>query len=100
MRLCGRLSSQTRVVSPRSLPTDHDYAVPTREYQSDQPSRQSPRPPSMLPPSMKDVANLTRSFHIRSIARAIPPRVMQKSESRVSEMERNATSKTRFLRFP
>jgi hypothetical protein len=29
--------SQTRVSSPRQLPTDHDYAVSTREYQSDQP---------------------------------------------------------------
>jgi hypothetical protein len=29
----------TRAFSPRQLPTDHDYAVPTREYQSDQPSR-------------------------------------------------------------
>ena len=33
-----RLSSPTRVPSPRQLPTDHDYAVPTRGYQSDQPS--------------------------------------------------------------
>jgi hypothetical protein len=24
----------TRALSPRQLPTDHDYAVPTREYQS------------------------------------------------------------------
>ena len=30
---------QTRVLSPRQLPTDHDYAVSTREYQSDQPSQ-------------------------------------------------------------
>src|SRR5579872_1286212 len=29
---------QTRASSPRQLPTDHDYAVSTREYQSDQPS--------------------------------------------------------------
>lgn len=29
----------TRVLSPRQLPTDHDHAVPTREYQSDQSSR-------------------------------------------------------------
>jgi hypothetical protein len=33
-RACG----PTRAVSPRQLPTDHDYAVATREYQSDQPS--------------------------------------------------------------
>ena len=40
---------RTRVASPRQLPTDHDYAVSTREYQSDQPSRQPPRPPPLLP---------------------------------------------------
>jgi hypothetical protein len=36
MRQATRL---TRASSPRQLPTDHDYAVPTREYQSDQPSQ-------------------------------------------------------------
>jgi len=35
--LCDRLS-RTRVQSQRQLPTDHDYAVPTREYQLDQSS--------------------------------------------------------------
>jgi hypothetical protein len=30
---------QTRAISPRQLPTDHDYAASTREYQSDQPSQ-------------------------------------------------------------
>jgi len=30
--------SRTRVSSQRQLPTDHDYAVPTREYQLDQSS--------------------------------------------------------------
>ena len=29
----------TRGFSPRQLPTDHDYAVSTRGYQSDQPSQ-------------------------------------------------------------
>ena len=38
--VCDRLS-RTRVSSQRQLPTDHDYAVPTREYQLDQ---SSPRP--------------------------------------------------------
>jgi hypothetical protein len=33
-----RAFGPTRAVSPRQLPTDHDYAVATREYQSDQPS--------------------------------------------------------------
>ncbi len=36
--VCDRLS-RTRVSSQRQLPTDHDYAVPTREYQLDQSSR-------------------------------------------------------------
>ena len=35
--LCDRLG-RTRAVSQRQLPTDHDYAVPTREYQLDQSS--------------------------------------------------------------
>ena len=35
--LCDRLS-RTRDLSQRQLPTDHDYAVPTREYQTDQSS--------------------------------------------------------------
>ena len=39
VRLCGRPPGPTRALSPRQLPTDHDYAVPTREYQSDQSSR-------------------------------------------------------------
>src|SRR3954465_10309371 len=33
--LCDGLD-RTRVNSQRQLPTDHDYAVPTREYQTDQ----------------------------------------------------------------
>ena len=40
-----RASGATRDPSPRQLPTDHDYAVSTREYQSDQPSRLPLRPP-------------------------------------------------------
>ena len=35
--LCDRLS-QTRDISQRQLPTDQDYAVSTREYQTDQSS--------------------------------------------------------------
>ena len=35
--LCDRLS-RTRDLSQRQLPTDHDYAVPPREYQTDQSS--------------------------------------------------------------
>jgi len=35
-----RASAPTRASSPRQLPTDHVHAVSTREYQSDQSSRQ------------------------------------------------------------
>ena len=38
--LCDRLS-RTRDTSQRQLPTDHDYAVSTREYQTDQSSLKS-----------------------------------------------------------
>jgi len=37
LALCDRLDP-TRDNSQRQLPTDHDYAVPTREYQTDQSS--------------------------------------------------------------
>ena len=40
--LCDRLD-RTRDNSQRQLPTDHDYAVPTREYQTDQSSLKLPR---------------------------------------------------------
>jgi hypothetical protein len=45
--LCDRLS-RTRDTSPRQLPTDHDHAVPTREYQTDQSSPNLPRLPLAL----------------------------------------------------
>jgi len=37
LALCDRLD-RTRANSQRQLPTDHDYAVSTREYQTDQSS--------------------------------------------------------------
>ena len=40
--LCDRLS-RIRDNSQRQLPTDHDYAVPTREYQTDQSSLNLPQ---------------------------------------------------------
>ena len=45
--LCDRLS-RTRDSSPRQLPTDHDPAVSTREYQTDQSSPILPRLPLAL----------------------------------------------------
>jgi hypothetical protein len=70
----------TRAISPRQLPTDHDCAVPTREYQSDQPSYL----PLVLSPALrlqgatcetiKTSANVTldRSLHIRTRCRNKP----------------------------
>ena len=45
--LCDRLN-RTRDNSQRQLPTDHDYAVSTREYQIDQ-SSLNPAPTAACP---------------------------------------------------
>ena len=67
--VCDRLS-RTRVYSQRQLPTDHDYAVPTREYQLDQ---SSPLPASAAADLVLGVqrqkqpqrfADIDRSHHI------------------------------------
>jgi hypothetical protein len=71
--LCDRLD-RTRDNSQRQLPTDHDYAVPTREYQTDQSSlitapaaarsvfgKQQKQRQKQTHPSRR----LTRSLHIR-----------------------------------
>jgi hypothetical protein len=72
--LCDRLS-RTRDSSQRQLPTDHDHAVPTREYQTDQSSLNLPRLPlalSLINGEAKDknnptdVQRLTGSLHIRA----------------------------------
>src|ERR1700728_5204352 len=68
--LCDRLNL-TRDNSQRQLPTDHDHAVSTREYQTDQSSlktaptaarsvfeKEKPKQPHCR-------AQLTRSLHIR-----------------------------------
>jgi hypothetical protein len=72
--LCDRLS-RTRDNSQRQLPTDHDYAVPTREYQTDQsslkPAQAAAR--SVLEKQKQRqkqthrIAELTRSLHISPI---------------------------------
>ena len=72
-------SGPTRATSPRQLPTDHDYAVPTREYQTDQSSRKLPRPLRALPSNNFNnnskthecIADLTRSLHIRAALDAL-----------------------------
>ena len=72
--LCDRLD-RTRANSQRQLPTDHDYAVPTREYQTDQSSLKSAqtaaRPVLEKQPKQRQQqlrsAELTRSLHIRAM---------------------------------
>ena len=75
--LCDRLS-RTRDNSQRQLPTDQDYAVPTREYQTDQSSLKSAPTAarSVLEKRRKqrqqqkkplDSQRLTRSLHIRAM---------------------------------
>jgi hypothetical protein len=67
--VCDRLS-RTRVSSQRQLPTDHDYVVPTREYQLDQ---SSPLPATAAADLVLEVqgqkqpqrfADIDRSHHI------------------------------------
>ena len=73
--LCDRLD-RTRDNSQRQLPTDHDYAVPTREYQTDQSSLKLPRLLLALSSRKRkdnykniptDFAVLTGSLHIRAL---------------------------------
>jgi hypothetical protein len=65
--VCDRLC-RTRVVSQRQLPTDHDYAVSTRDYRLDQ---SSPLPASAAADPVlvrkKRPAQLDRSLHITSV---------------------------------
>src|SRR6202051_1532170 len=71
--LCDRLS-RTRDTSQRQLPTDHDYAVSTREYQTDQSSLKpaSTAAEPVLENNNKnkpiDPRVLTRSLHIRDVS--------------------------------
>src|SRR3979490_2084854 len=71
--LCDRLD-RARDNSQRQLPTDHDYGVPTREYQTDQMSlKTAPAAARSVLEKSKDnykniptdFAVLTRSLHIR-----------------------------------
>src|ERR1039457_2542672 len=76
--LCDR-PSRTRDTSQRQLPTDHDYATSTREYQTDQSSlkpapnaagsvldkRQKQRQQQKQPHSSRE---LTGSLHIRAFS--------------------------------
>src|ERR1035437_1459534 len=71
--LCDRLS-RTRDNSQRQLPTDQDYAVSTREYQTDQSSLKTAptaarsvldERPKQRQQQTHRLRRLTRSLHIR-----------------------------------
>jgi hypothetical protein len=69
--LCDRLG-RTRDNSRRQLPTDHDYAVPTREYQTDQSSLKLVRLLLALS-SRKPQRQLQKHLHrFRSVDRVTP----------------------------
>src|ERR1035437_9710789 len=64
--LCDRLS-RTRDTSQRQLPTDHDYAVSTREYQTDQ---SSPKP---APAAARPVLEKQKPPHRRAEVDRVTP---------------------------
>ena len=74
-----RSPDQIRALSQRQLPTDHDCAVPTREYQSDQPSQLLPRLPPMLP------YNRTSQF-------ASSPRQTERKQTAARQLTRRSIS--------
>jgi hypothetical protein len=59
-----RFPNPTRAFSPRQLPTDHDHAVPTREYQSDQSSRQLLRCHRLCRPNQKSSRLTSRNVFL------------------------------------
>ena len=71
--LCDRLD-RTRDNSQRQLPTDHDYAVPTREYQTDQsslkPAQAAAR--SVLGEKQKQRQRQKQPHRLRRVDRVIP----------------------------
>src|SRR6266567_4625312 len=73
--LCDRLD-RTRDNSQRQLPTDHDYAVPTREYQTDQsslkPAQAAAR--SVLGEKQKQRQRQKQPHRLRRVDRVTPYR--------------------------
>jgi hypothetical protein len=71
--LCDRLD-RTRDNSQRQLPTDHDYAVPTREYQTDQsslkPAQAAAR--SVLGEKQKQPQRQKQPHRLRRVDRVTP----------------------------
>jgi len=71
LALCDRLD-RTRDNSQRQLPTDHDYTVPTREYQTDQ-SSLKPAQTAARSVLVKRQQQMQRQLHrIRGVDRVTP----------------------------
>jgi len=70
--LCDRLS-RTRDVSQRQLPTNQDYAVSTREYQTDQSSLKSA--PTAAGPVLEQQQKQKRPHGFAAIDRVTPYQV-------------------------
>ena len=89
--LCDRLS-RTRDNSQRQLPTDQDYAVSTREYQTDQSSlKTAPAAARSVLEQRRNqqqqtqrLRRLTRSLHIRPMRSSRSRSVMFRADCRPS----------------
>src|SRR5277367_4594957 len=85
--LCDRLD-RTRDNSQRQLPTDHDYAVSTREYQTDQSSLKTAPAAARSVFGKKQTQRsrrLTRSLHIRPMRSPRSHRFVFRVDCRYSE---------------
>ncbi len=69
--LCDRLD-RTRDNSQRQLPTDHDYAVPTREYQTDQSSLNTAQAAARYVLVKRQEQLLEQPHRIRGVDRVTP----------------------------
>jgi hypothetical protein len=67
--ICDRLSRTRVSSSQRQLPTDHDYAVPTREYQLDQ---SSPLPASAAADPVLEIQKQKPTHRFEDVDRVTP----------------------------
>jgi len=94
--LCDRLD-RTRDNSQRQLPTDHDYAVPTREYQTDQsslkPAQAAAR--SVLGKKQKQRQRQKQPHRLRRVDRVTP----YQANALIGKLKHSPRgSKTKFFR--
>src|SRR5271155_4774966 len=74
--LCDRLD-RTRDNSQRQLPTDHDYAVPTREYQTDQSSLKSAQAAARSVLEKQRIQRQQKTHRLRRLTRSLHIRPMR-----------------------